>query len=414
MPFKIENLKENNSELIDLLTKNLPDMLWIKDTDGKYLYTNKAICEGLLMAENTDEPLGKNDVFFALREREKHSDNLEWHTFGELCFNSDQEVIDNNKAMKFEEYGNVKGKMLYLEVFKAPFYDANGNILGTVGTGRDITKLKMIQLSLEEKNREIEKLNADLEIRVEQEIQKREKQETMMLHQSRQIVMGEMLESIAHQWRQPLNVIGLAAAKLETEYELFGFKEESFTNTMALFSSNINFMSSTIDDFRKFLHPYKESSTFSPSYMIKDTVTTFMAQFKALNISDNYELSCNALVQGVENEFKQVILILINNSMDAFKELRAKENDRERKISIKVKQKGTNTIIKFSDNAGGIPVDIMTKVFDAYYTTKGVSSGTGIGLYLAKKIIENRMKGTLSVENIDDGCCFIISLPTEV
>jgi len=414
MPFKIENLKENNSELIDLLTKNLPDMLWVKDTDGKYLYTNKAICEGLLMAENTDEPLGKNDVFFALREREKHSDNLEWHTFGELCFNSDQEVIDNNKAMKFEEYGNVKGKMLYLEVFKAPFYDANGNILGTVGTGRDITKLKMIQLSLEEKNREIEKLNADLEIRVEQEIQKREKQETMMLHQSRQIVMGEMLESIAHQWRQPLNVIGLAAAKLETEYELFGFKEESFTNTMALFSSNINFMSSTIDDFRKFLHPYKESSTFSPSYMIKDTVTTFMAQFKALNISDNYELSCNALVQGVENEFKQVILILINNSMDAFKELRAKENDRERKISIKVKQKGTNTIIKFSDNAGGIPVDIMTKVFDAYYTTKGVSSGTGIGLYLAKKIIENRMKGTLSVENIDDGCCFIISLPTEV
>ena len=414
MSFKIENLQENNSELIDLLTKNLPDMLWVKDTNGRYLYANEAICNGLLMAKNTQEPIGKNDIFFALREREAHSDNPEWHTFGELCFNSDQEVIDKNRAMKFEEYGNVKGKMLYLEVFKAPFYDERGNILGTVGTGRDITELKMIQLTLEEKNREIERLNAELEIRVEQEIKKREKQETIMLHQSRQIVMGEMLESIAHQWRQPLNIIGLAAAKLETEYELFGFQEENFTDTMSLFSTNINLMSNTIDDFRKFLHPYKESSTFSPSCVIKDTSTIFKAQFKALKISDINELSCEAVVQGVENEFKQVILILINNAMDAFEDTKAKGDDKERKINIKVEKREQNIVIEVSDNAGGIPSDVITKVFDAYYTTKGVSSGTGIGLYLAKNIIENRMKGRLFVKNIEDGCCFTISLPAEV
>jgi len=396
------------------LTKNLPDMLWVKDTDGRYLYANEAICNGLLMAKNTQEPIGKNDIFFALREREAHSDNPEWHTFGELCFNSDQEVIDKNRAMKFEEYGNVKGKMLYLEVFKAPFYDERGNILGTVGTGRDITELKMIQLTLEEKNREIERLNAELEIRVEQEIKKREKQETIMLHQSRQIVMGEMLESIAHQWRQPLNIIGLAAAKLETEYELFGFQEENFTDTMSLFSTNINLMSNTIDDFRKFLHPYKESSTFSPSCVIKDTSTIFKAQFKALKISDINELSCEAVVQGVENEFKQVILILINNAMDAFEDTKAKGDDKERKINIKVEKREQNIVIEISDNAGGIPSDVITKVFDAYYTTKGVSSGTGIGLYLAKNIIENRMKGRLLVKNIEDGCCFTISLPAEV
>ena len=150
MPFNIKDLKEHNSELLSLLTKHLPDMLWVKDLDGKYIYVNQAICDSLLMAKDTQEPIGKDDVFFALRERETHKDKPDWHTFGELCFNSDQDVIDNNKAMKFEEWGNVKGKLMYLEVYKAPFYDKDGNIVGTVGAGRDITEMKKVQTDLEE------------------------------------------------------------------------------------------------------------------------------------------------------------------------------------------------------------------------------------------------------------------------
>ena len=149
MQFELSDLKDHNSGLLTLLTEHLPDMLWVKDLEGNYLYANKAICDGLLMAKDTQEPLGKGDVFFALREREAHKDQPEWHTFGELCFNSDQTVIDENKAMKFEEYGNVKGKLLYLEVFKAPFLDKNGKVIGTVGTGRDITELKKIQIDLQ-------------------------------------------------------------------------------------------------------------------------------------------------------------------------------------------------------------------------------------------------------------------------
>jgi diguanylate cyclase (GGDEF)-like protein len=145
----MEDLKEHNSELLKLLTQHLPDMLWVKDLDGIYLYANQAICDGLLMAKDTDEPIGKGDIFFALRERELHKDKPQWHTFGELCFNSDIDVIKNNQAMKFEEYGNVKGDLMYLEVYKAPFYDKDGNIIGTVGAGRDITKLKKIQSDLQ-------------------------------------------------------------------------------------------------------------------------------------------------------------------------------------------------------------------------------------------------------------------------
>jgi diguanylate cyclase (GGDEF)-like protein len=150
------DIHQYKAKLLDLVTDTLPDMLWIKDTEGNYIYANKAICDGLLMAKDTQEPIGKGDVFFALRERAAHADKPQWHTFGELCFNSDQVVIDNKKPMRFEEYGNVKGKMLYLEVYKAPYYDYDGTIIGTVGAGRDITKLKQTQLELEESLKRID------------------------------------------------------------------------------------------------------------------------------------------------------------------------------------------------------------------------------------------------------------------
>ena len=163
MPFKLDDLKEHNSVLLELLTQHLPDMLWVKDLDGKYIYANKAICDGLLMAKDTREPIGKGDVFFALRERELHKDKPDWHTFGELCFNSDIDVIEKDKAMKFEEYGNVKGKLTYLEVYKAPFYDQNGKIIGTVGAGRDITELKKIQKNLEDSLKVLQEQREQLE-----------------------------------------------------------------------------------------------------------------------------------------------------------------------------------------------------------------------------------------------------------
>lgn len=156
MQFDLKNINKYNSELLKLLTENLPDMLWAKDLDGKYIYVNQAICDNLLMATNTLEPIGKGDLFFALREREKHKDRPDWHTFGELCFDSDQIVIDNDKAMKFEESGNVKGELLYLEVYKAPIYNDDGEIIGTIGSGRDITQLKTIQLELEKSVKQLD------------------------------------------------------------------------------------------------------------------------------------------------------------------------------------------------------------------------------------------------------------------
>jgi len=132
-------------QLLRLMCDNVPDMIWAKNLANEYIFTNKAISEGLLNATDTNEPIGKTDMFFAGRERENHPENPEWHTFGEICRDTDASVIQNKTAQRFDEYGNVKGRFLFLNVYKAPFFDVDGNIIGTVGSGRDVTHERWLQ-----------------------------------------------------------------------------------------------------------------------------------------------------------------------------------------------------------------------------------------------------------------------------
>jgi len=420
LSFNISDLKEHNSELLKLLTENLPDMLWVKELNGNYVYANQAICDGLLMAKDTQEPIGKNDLFFALRERETHADNPYWHTFGELCFNSDVIVIENNKPMKFEEYGNVKGKLLYLEVYKAPFYDKERNIIGTVGAGRDITELKNTQLRLEESLKtlneqriQLESFNSELEKRVQEEIEKQQKQERLLIHQSRQAAMGEMLESIAHQWRQPLNIIGLVSANLETQ-SLFGLMDKKdFQDKIKIMTSNITYMSQTIDDFRKFLHPEREAILFHPNKSTEEVVKILNAQLNSSKISVTLLVKDDFSCYGVENEFKQVMMILLNNAIDAIKfEIKGQKIDHG-VITVEFRSEKNLGVVEVVDNGGGISDTIIDSIFDPYFTTKHDAYGTGVGLYIAKNIIESRMKGSLAVKRVDNGSSFTIKVPIE-
>lgn len=125
--------------MMRLMCDNAPDMIWAKDLDNRYLFANKAMCVGLLNATDTDEPVGKNDMFFAKRARASHPDRSDWHTFGEICRDSDVVVLESKRSMRFDEYGNVKGRFLFLDVHKALFRDESGAIIGTVGCARDVT-----------------------------------------------------------------------------------------------------------------------------------------------------------------------------------------------------------------------------------------------------------------------------------
>lgn len=132
------------------MADNLSDMLWAKDLNNKYIFVNKGICKNLLNAKNTNEPIGKDDLFFAKRERDLHPKNKKYHTFGEICLKSDEIVLKSQKAGRFDEFGNVKGKFLFLDVQKAPLYNNDGKLIGTVGSARDITKEKEIEKALKE------------------------------------------------------------------------------------------------------------------------------------------------------------------------------------------------------------------------------------------------------------------------
>ncbi len=129
-------------QLFRNLADNMPDMLWAKDLGKKYIFVNKAICEKLLIAKDTEEPIGKTDMFFANRQRLLHPENPEWHTFGEICADTDSIVMNSGKSGQFDEYGNIENKFLFLDAIKTPLRNDNGEIIGTVGSGRDVTSRK--------------------------------------------------------------------------------------------------------------------------------------------------------------------------------------------------------------------------------------------------------------------------------
>ena len=141
---KEENYK-SLYEMIRLIADNIPDLVWAKDMQGRYLFANQAIVEKLLIARDTEEPIGKTDLYFAGRQRAAHPENPDWHTFGELCVNTDGIIHASQRAQRFEESGNVKGEFLFLDVYKAPFWDEQGNMIGTVGIGRDVTHEKVLE-----------------------------------------------------------------------------------------------------------------------------------------------------------------------------------------------------------------------------------------------------------------------------
>ena len=153
---KIRNAEERYRSMFTmfrLMADNMPDMLWAKDLEKKFVFTNKAVCDNLIRAINTDEPIGKDDLFFALRERQKHPDNPDWFTFGELCQDSDQVVLNSGKVEHFYEYGNVGGEFLYLDVWKAPIFNNDGMMIGVVGSGRDVTHQKRTEEEIYQKDR---------------------------------------------------------------------------------------------------------------------------------------------------------------------------------------------------------------------------------------------------------------------
>lgn len=269
----------------------------------------------------------------------------------------------------------------------------------TVVRARVKTHLKLQQLTnclLDE----VEK-----QVRQKTEVQKKLAEQEILLHQqSKLAAMGEMIGAIAHQWRQPLNALNMNIQNLEDDFE-DGLIDESFIQ--AFIEKNrktIVFMSKTIDDFRNFFRTDKEKQSFSLLNAVNETIALQEAQFKSHAI-DVEILGEDISLFSLKGELQQTILNLINNAKDALIE----SGRCDKKIIIQL----LGDALAVEDNAGGIPEEIMERIFEPYFTTKEQGKGTGIGLYMSKLIIEKNMEGTLSVENTLQGARFLIQFNSQ-
>ena len=246
----------------------------------------------------------------------------------------------------------------------------------------------------------------NLESRIKNEIDQRLAQEQILIQQSKLAAMGEMIGNIAHQWRQPLAQISAIHMNMKVTYDFDKFDEAYLNEKIKEANKLTAYMSQTINDFQNFFKPQGDKEIFSIEKACRDAYHIIESSLKYHNIGIDFNVKQDTNILGYKNEFSQVILNILSNAKDILIE-RKIENP---KIDIEVKNGDNYSIIKIHDNAGGVKDDILDKIFDPYFTTRHKTQGTGIGLYMAKNIIERNMSGFINVKNIGNGALFTIKV----
>lgn len=246
----------------------------------------------------------------------------------------------------------------------------------------------------------------NLEKKIQEEILHRTDNEKLMIQQSKLAAMGEMIENIAHQWRQPLGEISSILMELETISKYGTLEKEHLIESIKSCNEITEHMSNTISDFQNFFKPTKNKVNFSVLSACKKAISIINASLKNNNIELIFNIQEDNIINGYPNEFSHAILNIISNAKDALV-LRKIANP---KIILSIKVGKKFTLIKIEDNANGIHLENIDSIFEPYFTTKHAKKGTGIGLYMTKMIIENNMHGFVKVTNTNNGALFTIKV----
>lgn len=228
----------------------------------------------------------------------------------------------------------------------------------------------------------------------------------LITKQSRFAAMGEMISMIAHQWRQPLTGMGMTTNNLLLDIELQDIDEVRWEKNLKLINTQIAYLSNTIDDFKNFFKPNQETVSVNILELLNEGLQIIDSSIKNQAITIEIDCEINIHIKTKKNDLLQIILNLIKNSMDAY----ADKESPIKKITISVIENKKNIIIKTHDEAGGIPIEIIDKIFDPYFSTKHEKNGTGLGLYMSKMIIEDHLNGELNVQSFDNQTTFSIIL----
>jgi signal transduction histidine kinase len=290
--------------------------------------------------------------------------------------------------------------------------DEIGELVGSFSSMRDDLRNNRASLLREiaerkEAEEALKKLNETLELRVKNEVAANRDKDHLLIQQSRLAAMGEMVHNIAHQWRQPLNSLSLIISNILDDFRFKTLTEQTLENDAASARRLIEKMSTTIDDFRDFFRPDREKSSFDVATSVRDAVFIVEASLKSNHIELTLDAPSGLTASGFPGQYGQAVLNLLVNAKEAILEHRQSGG----RIRVLLEQKDGRAVLDVEDNGGGIPVNILPQLFDPYFTTK--DQGTGIGLYMAKMIIERNMEGTISAENIEGGARFVLSIPLE-
>ena len=254
-----------------------------------------------------------------------------------------------------------------------------------------------LEQKVEEKTKELKELNKYLETKVSKEVTQNRKKDIIMFQQARLASLGEMLNNIAHQWRQPLGSLTMIVQSFQTKMLVGKLTKELVDKKVedALFLAQN--MSNTLDDFKNFFSPDKTRSKFCIKNCIEHSMQLSKYLLEQENIKINLIIKEDVEINTFYNELSHVFLNIISNSKDA---LCSNVDKDDRIIKIIIHKYKQNVIINIIDNGGGIPEEISTKIFEPYYTTKYKSAGTGIGLYMSKQIVEKHMNGTILYKTV--------------
>lgn len=435
--------------------KNIYELDWIIGT-GEYVKDFSSDIQKKVLSQINKLKFGENGYFIVTDKNNNYISHINKELIGKNAFEKLKAMNDLESLEKIQNVIDKKEGFVYLDFFKPNSKDVSSKIIylkevpvwdWIISTGfykddvkKILNKRKNELIKNYNKNVKnlmiiasiatfillilsfyisniIEKKFKSYKKNIESHIKENEKQYHLLAQKTKLAAMGEMMENIAHQWRQPLSVITTASSGMLLQKEMNTLTDEILENSVQSINSSANHLSETIEDFRDFFKPNKEKIQFETKDAIDKTIKLLSSplDMNEIEVIKNIE---NTTISSYERELLQVLLNIINNANDAFKD----KKDKKKYIFIDTYKENDSVVIKIKDNAGGIPKSIINKIFEPYFTTKHKSQGTGIGLYMSQEIISRHINGVLEVDNIKydyegntyKGAIFTIILPISI
>jgi len=316
------------------------------------------------------------------------------------------DLLRNIPVVMITSYADMENRIRGIEAGAEDFISKPFDSAEVLARIKMLLHVKSLNDRLQSACHDIAELNSSLEVRIVQAVNELRRKDRMLIMQDRLAVMGEMINNIAHQWRQPLNALGLIIQQLPIFHKSGEISEEMLEENVSNSMELIQHMSRTIEDFRNFFKPDKEKVAFSVNQVIARTLALIEKSFKDQKIGIALQTEGDPMANGYPNEYAQVLLNILMNARDEL----VGHNVDDALISIHAFAEGGRSVVTITDNAGGIAGEIIDSLFDPYFTTKGPDKGTGIGLFMSKTIIEKNMVGSLTARNTGSGAEFRIEV----